>query len=134
VGDRGVIDIDGVFLAKVAEDGAGESFAQVGDDPVRHAKAMCDVPDEFYCFFQCYFRNRSDFNPLGEFVDSYQYMFVAARGSTKRSYNVETPYSEWPRRRDGAQGLSWQVLLFSKELASFASLDEVVSISHGYGP
>jgi hypothetical protein len=78
VGDRGVIDIDGVFLAKVPEDGASESFAQVDDDPVRHAKAMCDVSDEFYRFFRHYFRNRSDFNPLGEFVDCNQYMFVAA--------------------------------------------------------
>jgi hypothetical protein len=71
VGDRGVIDIDGVFLAKVQEDGAGESFAQVSDDPIRHAKAMCDISDEFYRFFRHYFRHRSDFNPLGEFVDSH---------------------------------------------------------------
>jgi hypothetical protein len=77
VRDRGLIDADGVFLAKVPEDGAGESFAQVGDDPVRHAKAMCDVSDEFYRFFLCYFCNRLDFNPLEEFVDSHQYMFVA---------------------------------------------------------
>jgi hypothetical protein len=57
---------------------------------------MCDVSDEFYHFFQRYSRNGSDFNPLGEFVDGYQYMFVAARGGTKRSYSVETPHSEGP--------------------------------------
>jgi hypothetical protein len=32
------------------------------------------------------------------------------------------------------QGLSWQVLLFSKELASFAPLYEVFSVGHGRGP
>jgi hypothetical protein len=52
----------------------------------------------------------------------------------KWSYSVETPHSEGPRRRDGAQGLSWQVQLFGQELASFAPLYEVFSISHGRGP
>jgi hypothetical protein len=52
----------------------------------------------------------------------------------KRSYSVETPHSEGPRLRDGAQGLSWQVLPFGKQLASFAPLDEVFSVSHGRGP
>jgi hypothetical protein len=32
-----------------------------------------------------------------------------------------------------AHGLSWQVLLFGKELASFASLNEVFIIGHGRG-
>jgi hypothetical protein len=61
-------------------------------------------------------------------------MFVAAWGGTKWSHNVETPHSEGPRRRDGAQGLSWQVLLFGKELASFEPLYKVFSVSHGRGP
>jgi hypothetical protein len=39
---------------------------------------MRDVSDELCGFFQCYFRNKSDLNPLGEFVDSNQDMFVAA--------------------------------------------------------
>jgi hypothetical protein len=61
-------------------------------------------------------------------------MFVAAWGGTKRSYGVEAPHSEGPWRRDSAQDLSWQVLLFSKELASFAPLDKVFSVSYGRGP
>jgi hypothetical protein len=61
-------------------------------------------------------------------------MFVAARSGTKRPYNIEAPHSKGPRRRDGAQDLSWQVLLFGKELASFASLHEVFSASYGRGP
>jgi hypothetical protein len=43
-----------------------------------------------------------DFDPLGEFVDGHQYMFLAARSGTKRSHNIETPHSKRPRRRDGA--------------------------------
>jgi hypothetical protein len=61
-------------------------------------------------------------------------MFVAAWSGTKRSYRVEIPHSDRPRCRNSAQGLSWQVLLFGKELASFAPLDEVFSISDGRGP
>jgi hypothetical protein len=33
-----------------------------------------------------------------------------------------------------AHDLSWQVLVFGKELASFAPLYEVFSIGHGCGP
>jgi hypothetical protein len=69
VGDRGVVDVDGVFLAKIPEDRAGESLALVSDDPVGHTKGMHDVSDELYGFFRCYFRNRSDFNPFGKFFD-----------------------------------------------------------------
>jgi hypothetical protein len=32
------------------------------------------------------------------------------------------------------QGLSWQVLLFGKELASFAPLYKVFRVGHGRGP
>jgi hypothetical protein len=71
VGDRGVVDVDSVVLAKVPEDRASEIFTRVSDDPIGHTKAMLDVSDEFDCFFRRYFRNRSDFNPLGEFVDGY---------------------------------------------------------------
>jgi hypothetical protein len=60
-------------------------------------------------------------------------MLVAAWSDTKRSYRVETPYSEGLRWGDSAQSLSWQVLLFSKELASFAPLDEVFSVSYSRG-
>jgi hypothetical protein len=58
-------------LIEIPKDGADESCAQVGDDPIGHTKAMLDVSDEFDCFF------RSDFNPLGKLVNSHKYMFVA---------------------------------------------------------
>jgi hypothetical protein len=95
---------------------------------------MFDVSNEFNYFFRRYFRNGSDFDPFGEFVYGDQDMFVAARSGTKWPYGIEAPHSEGPRRRDGAQNLSWQVLLFGKELASFASLHEVFSISYGCEP
>jgi hypothetical protein len=60
-------------------------------------------------------------------------MLVAAWSGTKWSYHVDAPYGEGPRLRDSAQSLSWQVLLFSKELASFAPLDKVFCISYGHG-
>jgi hypothetical protein len=52
VGNRGVVNIDSVILAKVPEDRASESFAQVDYYPVGHTKAMCDVSDEFCGFFR----------------------------------------------------------------------------------
>jgi hypothetical protein len=69
-------------LAKDPEDRASEGCTQVGDDPIRHTEAMFDVSDEFNCFFRRYFHNKSDFNPLGEFVYGNQDMFVAARDGT----------------------------------------------------
>jgi hypothetical protein len=94
VGDRGVVDVNEVILAKVPKDRASEGCTQVGDDPIGHTEAMLDVSNEFNCFFRRYFHNKSDFNPLGELVYSNQDMFVAARGGTKRSYSIETPHSE----------------------------------------
>jgi hypothetical protein len=69
VGDRGVVDIDGVLFAEIPEGGANEGCAQVSGDPVGYTKAMCNVSYEFCRFFRCYFSNKSDFNPLGEFID-----------------------------------------------------------------
>jgi hypothetical protein len=57
---------------------------------------MRDVFDKLYDFFQCYFHNRSDLNPLGEFVDGDQNVFVAAWDGTKRSYSIEAPHSGGP--------------------------------------
>jgi hypothetical protein len=37
---------------------------------------MFDIFDEFNCFFRRYFHNRSDFNPLGEFIYGDQDVFV----------------------------------------------------------
>jgi hypothetical protein len=57
---------------------------------------MFDISNEFNYFLRRYFRNGSDFNPLGEFVYGNQDMFVATWGGTKRSYSVETPHSKGP--------------------------------------
>jgi hypothetical protein len=60
VGDRGVVNVDGVVLAEFPEGRANEGCAQVGDDPVWYTEAEL-----------VNFLNRSDFNTLCEFVDSY---------------------------------------------------------------
>jgi hypothetical protein len=83
-------------LAEVPEDRASESFAQVGYDPIGRAEVVYDISDELCSFFRRYFRNRLDFNRLGEFVDGDQNVFVATLGSTKRSYNIKTPHGEGP--------------------------------------
>jgi hypothetical protein len=51
VGDRGVVDVNSVFIAKIPKGRASESFAQVGDDPVGHTEVLCNVSDELCCFF-----------------------------------------------------------------------------------
>jgi hypothetical protein len=58
-------------LAEIPKGRASEGFAQVGDDPIGHTEAMCNVSDELCRFFKCYFRNRLDFDPLGEFINGY---------------------------------------------------------------
>jgi hypothetical protein len=68
---------------------------------------MCYVPHEFCHFFRCYFRNMSDLDPLGEFVDGYLYEPVVTWGSSKRSHGVGAPHSEGTRWRNCAQSLSW---------------------------
>jgi hypothetical protein len=65
-------------LAEIPEGGASEGFSHVDNDAVGHTEAMCNVSDELRRFFQCYFCNRSDFNSLGEFINDYYYVFVAA--------------------------------------------------------
>jgi hypothetical protein len=71
VGDRGVVDVNGVVLTEIPKGRASKGCAQFGDDPVGYNEAMCYVLHEFCRFFRCYFRNMSDFNPFGEFVDSF---------------------------------------------------------------
>jgi hypothetical protein len=51
VGDRGVVDVDGVVLAEIPKGRASEGCTQVGDDPIWHTEAMCNVSDEFFRFF-----------------------------------------------------------------------------------
>jgi hypothetical protein len=88
----------------------------------------------FSRFFLCDFHNKLDFNPLGGFVDDHEDILVATWGGSERTHRVKAPHGEGPRWGNCAQGLSWQVLLFGKELASFAPLCEVFSVRHGRGP
>jgi hypothetical protein len=92
VGDRGVVDVNSVFLAKIPKGRDSEGFAQVSDDPVGYTETVCNVFDKLCHFFRCYFRNRLDFNPLGKFINGYQYVFVAAWGGIVTTPSKIIPY------------------------------------------
>jgi hypothetical protein len=51
---------------------------------------MCYIFNEFCLFIRGDLGDRSDFNPLGEFVYNDKDMFIATRGGFKRPYRVET--------------------------------------------
>jgi hypothetical protein len=51
VGDRKVVDIDGVVLREISKGRTSKDCAQVGHDPVRYTKVVCYVLHEFFCFF-----------------------------------------------------------------------------------
>jgi hypothetical protein len=106
----------------------------VGDDPDGYTEAACYVLHELCFFFQHDFCDRSNFNPLGEFVDGHENVPRSTWDSSEQTYGVKDPHGEGPSWGNCAEDLSWQVLLFGKELASFAPLYEVFSVRHGYGP
>jgi hypothetical protein len=122
------------FLAKIPEGRSCKGRPEVGDDSIGHTEAMCYLLDEFRRFFQRYLSDKSDFNPLGEFVDGHKDVLIAARGGSEQSYGIKAPHGKGPRWGYRAQDLSRQVLLFGKELTSLAPLYEVFGISHGRGP
>jgi hypothetical protein len=55
VGDQGVIDIDSIVLTEIPKGGSSKGCTQVGNDPVRHTEAVCDVSDELCRFFDVTF-------------------------------------------------------------------------------
>jgi hypothetical protein len=65
-------------------------------DPVKAVPRWYYVLHEFCCFFRRYFRNRSDFNPLGEFVDGHKDKPIATWGLSERPHGVEAPHGEGP--------------------------------------
>jgi hypothetical protein len=67
---------------------------------------MCYVLYEFRRFLRCDFGDRPDFNPIGEFVNGYDDVLVAARGGFERPYGVKTPHGEGLRSGNLAQDLS----------------------------
>jgi hypothetical protein len=96
VGDRQVVDINHVVLAKILEGRSCEDQPEVGDDSIRRTEAMCYLLDEIHRFFQCDLSDRSDFNPLAKFVDGHKDVLVAVRGCSEQSYGVEVPHGKGP--------------------------------------
>jgi hypothetical protein len=72
-----------------------------------------------------------DLDPLGDFVHHHQDVLVAARCRLEWSHRVKAPNGKGPRWWNCPENLSQDVLLLSKELASFAPPNQVLSISHG---
>jgi hypothetical protein len=62
--------------------------------------------DEFCLFFWHDISDRSNFNPLGEFVHSNEDMSIATESGSKRPYGVDAPHGEGPWWGDRAQDLS----------------------------
>jgi hypothetical protein len=96
VGDRRVVDINHAVLAKIPEGRSCEGRPEVGDDYVWHTEAMCYLLAEFCRFLRRDVGNRSDFNPLGEFVDSHNDVLVAAWSGSEWPYGVKVPHGEGP--------------------------------------
>jgi hypothetical protein len=97
---------ESAVLAKIPEGRYCEGRPEVGNDSVTHTEVMCYFLDELHCFFRCDLSDRSDFNPLGEFVDDHKDVLVAARGGYEWSYGVEALHGEGPRWGNRAQDLS----------------------------
>ena len=68
---------DVVILVEVQKLSAGELGAVVGDDGVRDPEAMDDVGEECHRLLGPDVVQRSDLDPLGEFVDGDQQVRVA---------------------------------------------------------
>ena len=134
VSHEGVVYIDAAVLAEVPKLGSGEGGAQVRDDPVGHSKPVCYFFDELGCLGRRCSCDRLNLDPLCELVDGDEYVSVAALCRLEWSNRVESPAGEWPGRRDRPQGLSRDVLLFGKELASRTSPDDDLGVSQGRWP
>ena len=76
----------------------------------------------------------SDLNPLGELVDCDKQVGEAPGRLLQRPDEVETPDSKGPGDGDRLQGLSGEMDLPSKELASLAGPHDLRGIGHGGGP
>jgi hypothetical protein len=51
VGDRGVVDVDGVVMTEISKGRTSKGCAQISDGLVRYTKAVCYVLHKFCRFF-----------------------------------------------------------------------------------
>jgi hypothetical protein len=95
---------------------------------------MGDVLDELCGLIP---RDRSDgvdLDPLGEFVHRHQDVLVAARSRLEWSHRVKAPNGKGPGWLSCPQDLSRDMLLLGEELATLASLKQVLSVGHSGRP
>src|SRR5688572_17943419 len=125
----GPVHPDVVILAKIQEFSTGELGAVVGDDGVGDPKAMDDVGEERHRLLGPDAVQRSDLDPLREFVDGDQQVRVAPGRLLQGTDEVQTPYSEGPSDGYCLQSLSGQVCPLRIELAPFAGADNSSGVS-----
>jgi hypothetical protein len=130
----GPVHPDVVILAEVQEFSAGELGAVVGDDGVRDPEVMDDVGEERHRLLGPDAVQRSDLDPLGEFVDGDQQVRVAPGRLLQRADEVQIPHSEGPGEGYRLQSLSGQVGLLRIELAPFAGADNSSGVGHRRWP
>jgi hypothetical protein len=130
----GPVHPDVVILAEVQELSAGELGVVVGDDGVRDPEAMDDVGEERHRLLGPDAVQRSDLDPLGEFVDGDQQVRVAPGRLLQGTDEVQTPHSKGPGDGYRLQSLSGQVGLLRIELTPFAGADNSSGVGHRRRP
>jgi hypothetical protein len=106
----------------------------VGDDGVQDPEAMDDVGEERHRLLGPDAVQRSDLDPLGEFVDGDQQVRVAPGRLLQAADEVQTPHSKGPGDGYRLQSLSGQVGLLHIELTPFAGADNSSGVSHRRWP
>jgi hypothetical protein len=91
---------------------------------------MQDIGDEINNSIWCELGYRLVLDPLGKLVDSHQYMGETTWCHCEGPNHIKAPASKQPGWRYGDETVSWDVILFAKELVVLASLHKVLSIGH----
>lgn len=108
--------------------------AVVGDDTVGDPKAANNPMDEVDHGVGGDRDDKNNFHPLSEFIDGDVDVLVPSYCSGEGSQDVQPPYRERLRERDGLEGLCWLVHLFGVELACLAAPDQLRRILQSSGP
>jgi hypothetical protein len=128
------VDSDVLGIVEVKETLPCELRAVVGDDGVRHPKAVDDVADEGDHLFSCDRGNRLSLDPLGELVHRNEEMREAPGCPLKRADQIQPLDREGPCEGDGVERLRREMCLPSIILAPIAGAYYVLGISHSSWP
>src|SRR6266508_2932303 len=125
---RSVADLDAELFAPIFEFRPSELRAVVRDDPVGNAESDHNVLEEFLGLGGCDRGDGFGFDPLGEFVDGDEEVYVTTRRSLQGADHVEAPDCERPSDWNCLQFLRHHVYLPSEVQASFTFANEFISI------